>query len=129
VALQCGGLAWIAWLGLGFAGWLGGALLTGWSLVFELLTDWSLSGLGKGPIVLVFCVWPYLVPLSCLLSDPLTELQPMVWGFPLFARGLGWFYSGNQLLETLGLVLSYPLLSWQPMAKGFFFFFYNLIDH
>jgi hypothetical protein len=50
----------------------------------------------------------------------------MVWGFPLFMRGLAWFYSGNQLLETLVLVLSCPLMVWQPMAKGFCFSFYLL---
>jgi len=50
----------------------------------------------------------------------------MVWGFPLFVRVLGWFYSGNQLPETLGLVLSCPLIDWQPMAKGSFLFFYIL---
>ena len=102
--------------------------MTRWLVV--LMTGWSVTNawLG-GPIALLFWSWSYLVPLSCLLSDPLTAKQPMVWGFPLFARVLGWFYSGNQLLETLGLVLSCPLVQLQPMAKGFFFFFYILIAH
>lgn len=52
----------------------------------------------------------------------------MVWGFPLFMRGLGWLYAINCWGLSLGLVLSCPLIDWQPMAKGFFFSFYALIN-
>lgn len=53
----------------------------------------------------------------------------MAWGFLVLMRVSGWFYSGNQLLETLGLVLSCPLIGLQPMAKGSFLFFYILNWH
>jgi hypothetical protein len=53
----------------------------------------------------------------------------MVWGFPLFARGLGWFYRMHCWGLGLVLVLSDPLVTWQPMAKGLFFSFYILNKH
>lgn len=53
----------------------------------------------------------------------------MVWGFPLFVRVLGWFYSGNGKALALSLVLSCPLIGLEPMAKGSFLFFYILNWH
>ena len=110
-----------AWLIKGLAWWCWGFVWIGFDLS-------PINPLG-GPIVLLFWSWSYLVPLSCLLSNPLTAKPTKVWGFPLFVRVLGWFYSGNQLLETLGLVLSCPLIGLQPMAKGSFLFFYILNWH
>jgi hypothetical protein len=53
----------------------------------------------------------------------------MVWGFPLFARVVAWLHSGSKSGLVSSLPLSLPLVVWQSMTKGCFFFFYILIDH